>query len=505
WPARIAETALWLTDHQMNTELSLATGNLFQRIPLRAAPHIRCANALRMDWNELIPAKECSCILGNPPFVGAKYQTSEQKEDVKHVAGQMNNSGLLDYVAMWYFKAADYIRGGDIRCAFVSTNSISQGEQVGVLWSELFNRGVKIHFAHRTFAWQSEARGKAHVHVVIIGFGMNDKPGKTIYEYDTLNGNPSAIAVINIAPYLIEGANITINNRSKPICNAPEIGIGNKPIDGGNYLFETQEKDDFVMKEPGAATYFRPWIGSEEFLHGKHRWCLWLGDASPQEIARLPECKKRIQAVQQFRFSSKSAPTRKLAETPRRFHVENFPKGEYLVLPEVSSEKRPYIPIGYLSPPTLCSNLVKIIPNANIYHFGILTSAMHMAWVRQVCGRLESRYRYSAKLVYNNYPWPVDATAEQREKVAECARDVLDVRQDYLTKGATLADLYDPLTMPPPLLMAHHALDRAVDRCYRPRKFNSERERVEFLFGLYEKITTPLAPIAPLKKTRGAQ
>ncbi|MCX7001259.1 MAG: class I SAM-dependent DNA methyltransferase, partial [Candidatus Sumerlaeota bacterium] len=445
---------------------------------------------------------ECSYVLGNPPFVGAKFQTSEQKADVKHVAGRIENSGLLDYVTMWYFKATEYIKGTDIHCAFVSTNSISQGEQVGVLWSELFNRGVKIHFAHRTFSWQSEAKGKAHVHVVIIGFGLKDIVGKRIFEYHDIKGEPSAIPASNIAPYLVESGDITIQNRSKPLCDVPEIGIGNKPIDGGYYLFDDNEKNEFLKLEPEARKFFRPWMGAEEFLHGYHRWCLWLGDASPQELRELPECRKRIEAVRKLRFESKSEPTKKLAQTPTRFHVENMPIQSYLAIPRVSSEKRPYIPTGFLKPPVLVGDHCHIFPSATPYHFGVLTSAMHMAWVRQVCGRLESRYRYSAKLVYNNFPWPMDATAAQREKVEECARNVLDVRQGYLDKGATLADLYDPLTMPAPLLKAHQSLDRAVDRCYRAKTFKSERERVEYLFQLYEQITAPLAPSAPYKKTR---
>ncbi len=502
WPARIAETALWLTDHKMNIELSEATGYLYQRIPLRAAPHIRCENALRTDWDDLLPAEKCSYVLGNPPFVGGKFQTKEQCGDLRHVARDVKNAGLLDYVTLWYFRAVEYIQGLPIRCAFVSTNSITQGEQVGVLWTELFKHGVKIHFGHQTFSWQSEAKGKAHVHVVIIGFGLKDVPAKRIFAYEDIKGEPTERVVTNIAPYLVEGGDVVIMNRSKPLCDVPEIGIGNKPIDGGNYLFTDEEKEAFIHIEPGAAKFFRPWIGSHEFLHGYHRWCLWLGEASPQELSKLPECRKRIAAVRELRLASKSAPTRKLANTPRRFHVENFPEGSFLVLPEVSSEKRPYIPIGYLSPPVICSNLVKIMPHATPYHFGILTSAMHMAWVRQVCGRLKSDFRYSVKLVYNNFPWPLDATKAQRAKVEESAGKVLEVRQKYLDGGATLADLYDPLTMPAPLLKAHQALDRAVDRCYRAKKFDNERERVEHLFQLYEQLTAPLAPTALPKKSR---
>ncbi|MCK5862012.1 MAG: class I SAM-dependent DNA methyltransferase, partial [Candidatus Hydrogenedentes bacterium] len=439
------------------------------------------------------PAEECSYVLGNPPFVGAKFQTAEQKADVKQIAGHVKGNGLLDYVTLWYFKSTEYVKGTSIRCAFVSTNSISQGEQVGVLWSALFNEGAKIHFAHRTFSWQSEAKGKAHVHVVIIGFGLHDISGKRLFEYEDINGEPVAVSANNISPYLVEAGDITIINRSKPLCDVPEIGIGNKPIDGGNYLFDNEGKEAFLHSEPNAEKYFRPWIGAHEFLHGYNRWCLWLGDAPAHELRNLPECRKRIEAVHALRKASKSAPTQKLAETPRRFHVENFPEGDFLVLPEVSSERRPYIPFGYLSPPVICSNLVKICPNATPYHFGVLTSTMHMAWVRQVCGRLKSDYRYSAKLVYNNFPWPMDATATQKSKVETCAQKVLDVRQGYLDAGSTLADLYDPLYMPAPLLKAHQALDRAVDRCYRKEKFTTERERVKYLFQLYEQLTAPLA------------
>lgn len=504
WPARIAETALWLTDHQMNTELSLSTGNIFQRIPLKATPHIRCANALRIDWNDLLPVDECSYVLGNPPFVGAKYQNAEQKADVRRLAGHVSGSGLLDYVALWYLRAVEYITGTSIRCAFVSTNSISQGEQVGVLWDELFRYGAKIHFAHRTFSWQSEARGRAHVHVVIIGFALHDVTDKQIFEYENINGEPTATRVRNVNPYLVEAGDVTIRSRPQPLCNVPTIGIGNKPIDGGRYLFDDDEMAEFLRAEPEARPFFRPWIGSKEFLHGYNRWCLWLGDAAPNELRRLPECSRRIEEVRAFRLASTSAPTQRLATTPRRFHVENFPAENFLAIPKVSSERRPYIPMGYLDPSIFVSDLCFISNGATRYHFGVLTSAMHMAWVRHVCGRLESRYRYSAKLVYNNFPWPVEATDAQRAKVEERAQAVLDVRQEYLDQGSTLAGLYDPLYMPAPLLKAHQALDRAVDRCYRAARFTSERERVEFLFQLYETLTAPLAPTGPVVNSRRA-
>jgi hypothetical protein len=286
------------------------------------------------------------------------------------------------------------------------------------------------------------------------------------------------------------------------LCDVPEIGIGNKPIDGGNYLFDDDEKKAFLAKEPGAKKFFRPWIGSVEFLHGYHRWCLWLGDVTPAELEDLPECSKRIKAVKKFRLESKSAPTQKIAEYPQRFHVENFPKGEFLVIPEVSSEKRPYIPIAYLKPPVICSNLVKILPDATLYHFGILTSKMHMAWVRHVCGRLKSDFRYSAKLVYNNFPWPTEMTPVKQAKIEECAQRILDIRQGYLDANNTLAQLYDPVLMPAPLVKAHNALNRAVDRCYRREPFREERERVEFLFRLYEQLSAPLTADATLEKKR---
>lgn len=502
WPARIAETALWLTDHQMNIELSTTFGNVFQRIPLKASPHIHCDNALRMDWNDVLPAPHCSYILGNPPFIGAKLQTAEQKTDVRLIADGVKGAGLLDYVTLWYMKAVDYIGNTKISCAFVSTNSISQGEQVGILWSELYGKGVKIHFAHRTFSWESEAKGKAHVHVVIIGFGLTDKPVKQIFEYEHLKSEPSTTQVANINPYLIEGRDTTVQNRTNPICAVPDIGIGNKPIDGGNYLFTDEQKREFLIREPGAEKYFRPWIGSKEFLHGYHRWCLWLGDANPSNLKELPECRKRVEAVRKLRLDSKSLPTQKLAITPRRFHVENFPNGNFLVIPKVSSENRAAIPIGFMGSGTFVSDLCFIMKDATLYQFGVLTSSMHMAWVRQVCGRLESRYRYSAKLVYNNFPWPEDATDAQRAKVEACAQGVLDAREVFLQRGSTLADLYDPLTMPGDLLKAHQALDKAVDKCYRGTKFESERERVEYLFELYEKLVSPLAMSEKPKRRR---
>ncbi|MGB6877225.1 MAG: DNA methyltransferase [Candidatus Acidiferrales bacterium] len=499
WPARIAEVAMWLMDHQMNNRLSEAFGQYFVRLPLKKSPTIVCGNALLLDWRKVLPPVQCSFILGNPPFVGAKFQTDEQRADMDLVARDVENNGLLDYVTGWYFKAAEYIRGTHIVVGFVSTNSISQGEQVGVLWSVLFRRyGVRIHFAHRTFKWESEARGKAHVHVVIIGFGEANARNRAIYDYETENATITPAR--NISPYLIEGPDVAITNRSEPICNVPEMGIGNKPIDDGNYLFTPEQKAEFLKSEPSAKKYFHHWIGSEEFINGIERWCLWLGQCPPAELRKMPHALERVEAVRNFRLASKSAPTRKIGAIPTRFHVENMPESKFLIVPEVSSERRNYIPIGFMNPDTICSNLVKIIPHATLYHFGVLTSEMHMAWVRQVCGRLESRYRYSAKLVYNNFPWPEVLTAKQRAAVEAAAQAVLDARKKF--PDSTLADLYDPLAMPPALVKAHANLDRAVDLCYRPQPFDNDRQRVEFLFALYEKLTAPLLPAAKKVRTR---
>lgn len=498
WPARIAEVALWLMDHQMNLKVSAAFGQLYQRLPLKKSPHIHCANALRADWKQILPPGECSYVLGNPPFVGAKFQSDAQRAEMAAVAGDAENHGLLDYVTGWYFKAADYIRGTRAVVGFVSTNSISQGEQAGTLWNYLFQHfKLKIHFAHRTFAWESEARGKAHVHVVIIGFGAFDTAGKRIYDYETETATVTPAK--NISPYLVEGSDMAITNRSKPICGVPEMGIGNKPIDGGNYLFTPEEKAAFLKDEPAAREFFHRWIGSEEFINGIERWCLWLGDCPPGKLRGMPLALARVEAVRKLRLASKSAPTRKIAETPTRFHVEYFPKKEFLVVPEVSSEKRKYIPIGFMKPSVLCGNKVRILCDATLFHFGVLTSEMHMAWIRQVSGRLESRFQYSIKLDYNNYPWPENPTAKQRAAVEEKAQAVLDARQQF--PAATLADLYDPLAMPPALVKAHAELDAAVDKCYRAEKFETERQRVEYLFSLYEKLTAPLLPVT--RKSRG--
>ncbi|PKM47070.1 MAG: SAM-dependent methyltransferase [Gammaproteobacteria bacterium HGW-Gammaproteobacteria-1] len=487
FPAQIAQVALWLTDHQMNLKVSEEFGAYFARIPLTHSATIVHDNALRIDWVDVLAPKRCSYILGNPPFVGAKYMNDAQREDTRQVFGDIENAGLLDLVAAWYVRAARYMTDNrTIHAAFVSTNSITQGEQVGALWGWLLAQGIKIHFAHRTFSWSNEARGKAAVHCVIVGFGLEDVADKTIFEYEDIKGEAHAVKVANINPYLVDAPDAVLPRRSKPICDVPEIGIGNKPIDGGNYLFTTEEKEEFLRKEPAAAPYFRRWIGADEFINGFERWCLWLGDCAPEQLRAMPEAMKRVQAVKAVRLASKSAPTRKLAETPTRFHVENMPSGPYLVLPEVSSERRPFIPIGYEQPETFASNLVKIVPDATLFHFGILTSTMHNAWMRTVSGRLKSDYRYSVSIVYNNFPWPTPSD-KQRTAIEAAAQGVLDARAAHA--GASLADLYDPLTMPPDLLKAHQKLDAAVDAAY---KFGgkSEAERLMLLFSLYGEVAS---------------
>jgi hypothetical protein len=441
WPARIAEVALWLMDHQMNLRVSEAFGQLYQRLPLKKSPTIVCGNALRLDWKKVLPPAKCNYVLGNPPFVGAKFQTEEQRADMGIVAGDVENAGLLDYVTGWYFKAADYIQGTRVVVGFVSTNSISQGEQVGVLWSPLFQHfGLKIEFAHRTFAWQSEARGKAHVHVVIVGFGTFDATNKRIYDYE--GEKSTVITAKNISPYLVEGSEFAITNRSKPLCAVPEMGIGNKPIDDGNYLFTPEQKAAFLREEPKAGEFFRRFLGAEEFINGIERWCLWLGECPPEKLRLMPLALERVENVRKFRRASKSAPTRNIAGRPTRFHVENMPRKSYLLIPRVSAELREYIPMGFVPPKFISSDATLIIPDATLFHFGILSSAMHMAWVRQVCGRLKSDYRYSSNLVYNSFPWP-NTNSQQRERVAAKAQAILAQRQPHLPpRGhATLADL----------------------------------------------------------------
>jgi len=502
FPALIAETALWLTDHQVNIAFSKAFGRYYTRIPLKKSATIIHDNALRLEWGQVLPPGRCSYVFGNPPFSGKQYMSAEQNADMTLVCGGIKGHGLLDYVTAWYVKASDYIRGTGIRCAFVSTNSITQGEQVGVLWAHLFSRyGLKIHFGHRTFVWHNEASGKAQVHVVIIGFGAYDEPRKLLFEYDDGGKQSVSSGTINLNPYLVPGPDSFIEKRRAPLSAVEPMLYGSKPVDGGHLLLTPAESAELIAKAPEAKKFIRPFRGSVELINNIDRFCLWLGDADPSEWRKIAPVVARVEAVRQFRLASKKPQTMEQAETPALFGELRQPKSDYLAVPEVSSENRCYIPFGYFPAEVVASNLLYTVSNASRFTFGVLTSAMHMAWVRTVAGRLKSDYRYSAGLVYNTFPWP-SPDAKQRIAVETCAQAVLDARAPRLAAGASLADLYDPLAMPAELLKAHHTLDHAVDKCYRPAPFTSERERVEFLFALYEKLAAPLAPTAKPKRTR---
>jgi hypothetical protein len=515
WPARIAEVAMWLMDHQMNVKISEAFGQLYQRLPLKKSPHIHCANALRKDWREVLPPEQCSYILGNPPFVGKKEQNTAQKADMALVWGDEDGAGVLDFVTCWYVKAADYIKGTRIVVGLVSTNSISQGEQVGVFWRGLRKRNtLHIHFAHRSFAWMSEARGKAHVHVVIIGFAAFDVANKIIFEYPSSKAEPLRVTAKRINPYLADAADVLLFKRGKPISEVAEINYGSMANDRrkkdkglGNLILDRENRALIIAETPEIGRFIRPFVGSEEFLNGTERWCLWLVDAPPALIRQSKIVQKRIEAVREARLESGRSETVKLAAQPALFGEIRQPKTNYLLLPKVSSEERTYMPLGFFTPDFIANGSSLIIPDADWFDFGVLSSVVHMAWMRYTGGRLESRYQYSSQIVYNNFPWPKQATEKQRAVVDVKAQAVLDARKPHLPPQgmSTLADLYDPLSMPPELVKAHAELDRAVERCYRPEPFNSDRERVEFLFSLYEKLTAPLLPTTPKPKGRRAQ
>ena len=496
FPARIAETALWMMDHIMNNRLSLEFGQTYVRIPLEKSPNIVHGDALETNWSELLLPAECSFVFGNPPFRGAKEQKEEQRVQVRRIANLGKSGGTLDYVAAWFIKAGEYVQQSKARIGFVATNSITQGEQVAQLWPVLFERyELEIAFAHRTFAWGSDARGKAHVHVVILGLGRSEtmRSERRLFSYPDINGESEESRHGALSPYLFDAGGLSnphlvVHEESAPVNGMDKLKIGSKPIDGGNYIFNTEERAEFLIAEPEAPPYIRPFIGAREYLQGGERWILALHDASPSVLAKMPKVRERVAAVRTFRQASKSLPTQKLAETPTLYHVNVVPEKPFLVIPEVSSERREYAPIGWLEPPVIPSSLVRILENATLVDFALLTSAMHMAWLRHFGGRLESRYRYSIGLVYNTFPLPPEGS--NLSKLKPLAQAVLDARAAH--PRATLAELYDPDLMPPNLRKAHQALDRAVDRLYRPKGFTSERERVEHLFMLYEKMYTPL-------------
>lgn len=503
FPALIAETALWLTDHQVNLTFSKVFGRLYTRIPLKRSPTIVHGNALRLDWAHVLKPADCAYVMGNPPFIGKQYMTADQNADMAAICGAIKGHGLLDYVTAWYVRAADYIAGTRIACAFVSTNSISQGEQPAVLWGHLFRKRVKIHFAHRTFVWSNEASGRAHVHVVIIGFGLEDKPVKRLFETDDAGRVTESSGTMNLNPYLTPGPDRFVEKRREPLCGADPMLYGSKPVDGGFLILEPQEKHALVNECPAAKKFIRRFRGSQELINGRERFCLWLVDSNPSDWRGLAPVMGRVKEVQHFRLRSTKGQTREQATTPYAFGEIRQPKTDYLAIPEVSSETRKYLPIGFLSADVVASNLLYTVANATNYTFGVLVSAMHMAWMRTVAGRLKSDYRYSAGLVYNTFPWPTPDT-KQRGAIEKAAQAVLDARAPRLAAGASLADLYDPLTMPADLLRAHQQLDHAVDRAYRTAAFLTERERVEYLFGLYEKLVAPLAAAEKPAKSRRA-
>lgn len=483
FPSLIAQTALWLTDQQMNMEFSHASGKLFKRLPLIASATIVNANALTTDWATVIEPSKLSYILGNPPFLGQTYQSKEQKQEVANVLSGIKKTGVLDFVSAWYGKAADIMKQNQrIQTALVSTNSITQGEQVAVLWNYLLEQGVKINFAHRTFKWTNDAKGNAAVHCVIIGFALFDKPEKRIFEYDDIKGEPNEVGTRNINPYLVDAPSITIDNRSTPMSDVPIMAWGNKPTDGGHFILTEEEKASAIAEEPSIEKYIHRYIGGGDFLNNNLRYCLWLKDADPTDIKNSSFIKMRVERVRTFRAQSTAPTTQAYAEYPTLFRQISQTNNSYLAIPEVSSERRRYVPIAFFEADVICSNTVQFITDATLYHFGILTSGMHMAWMRAVAGRLKSDYRYSKDIVYNNFIWP-EVTNDQHAEIERLAQAVLDARAQFPT--ASLADLYDPLTMPPALSKAHKALDRAVDKLYQKQPFPSDPARVAHLFELY--------------------
>lgn len=544
FPARIAEVAMWLIDHQMNMLVSAEFGQYFVRLPLKKSAKIVHGDALDIEWQSILnPVNEINVIakhtniylveepkfeygkvnvqtetysihkgipdqpneekfdfiIGNPPFIGSRLMNKIQKTSLITVFEYAKNIGDLDYVSAWYIKAAKYIQGTNIKVAFVSTNSIVQGLQTSLLWKPIFEKyNIKIHFAHRTFRWSYEAKGNAAVYCVIIGFANFDTTKKSIFEYDDIKGEPHEVRAKNINAYLIDAQDIFIERKHRPICNVPEMNFGNMPADGGQFLFTDEERNEFLRQEPQAEIFFKELISAHEFLNGKKRWCLWLEDIEPSILRSLRLVKERVENVKKIREVS-SRP--QLASVPHLFAQITQPKGmDFILIPSTTSENRRYIPMGFFDNNSIASNSCHIIPNGTLYHFGILMSTMHMAWVKNICGRLKSDYRYSKDIVYNNFPWPESPSKNAIKSIEEKAQKVLDTRLRF--PNSTLADLYDPLTMPPLLVNAHYELDKAVDAAYRPQAFTSEANRMVFLFELYEKYTANLFSNSKIKKTK---
>jgi hypothetical protein len=490
FPARIAEVAMWLIDHQMNMQISNEYGQYFVRLPLVKSANIVHGDALETEWENVVSKKELSYIIGNPPFIGSKIMKQNQRDQIVKQFDNAAGGGTLDYVTGWYIKAAKYMQSTKIKTAFVSTNSIVQGEQTSILWGQMLNKyNIKIHFAHRTFKWSNEAKGNAAVYCVIIGFANFDTSNKSIFEYEDTKGEAHEILAKNVNPYLVDAKDILIEKQTNPICNVPKLSFGNMPLEGGHLLLSDDEKIELVKKEPKANNYLKRVFGGDEFLNNKVRWCLWLLDISPSELAQMPQILKRVEQVKQFRLRSISPSTRKFAETPTLFRDRRVAKS-YVVLPKVNATSRKYIPVGFFTDEYIATDLLFIIPHCGLYHFGIIQSRMHNIWVQNVCGRLGNEIRYSKDIVYNNYPFPENPSAKQEKAIETAAQKVLDARLQF--PNSSLADLYDPLTMPPILVKAHNELDKTVDLAYRPQAFTSEANRMVFLFELYEKYTADL-------------
>jgi hypothetical protein len=513
FPARIAETAMWMMDHIMNNRLSLAFGKSYIRIPLRKSPVIRHGNALAISWADVLPANECSYIFGNPPFVGHQYRAPEQQADMHTVWGRDGQVNRLDYVTCWFKKAVEYIpKNSAIKVGFVATNSISQGEQASILWSYLYPQGVHIHFAHRTFQWTSESRGKAAVHCVIVGFARTKSESCTIFDYPSVKGEPVAAQVNQINAYLINAAHILVPARTQAPDGFPELFKGSQPTDGArikvpgggyqtfsNLILDAEGKKTVLAREPSLKKWLKPFVGGDELISGEWRWCFWLKAAKPEDLADSSELKIRLDRVRVGRMKSPTPSVRDFAKYPWLFTQDRQPESEYIAIPEVSSEAREYIPIDILPASVIASNKLQIIPDGEVWLFALLTSAMHMGWMRTVTGRLESRYSY-APAVYNSFPWP-ELDRERKLELQDTGKDILEARKKH--HGSTLEVLYDPEKMPVNLRKAHDANDKLVDRLYQRSRFVSERARVEHLFSLFEKRMSPIeAAAAPPKNKR---
>lgn len=471
----VAMTALWIAEHKMFNETEKILVMNMDFLPLKTFTHIHEGDALKADWNEVVPAEKLSYIMGNPPFLGFTYTSDAQRAEMQQLFPGVKN---LDYVCGWYKKASEYMEGSTVEAAFVSTNSIVQGETVGRFWNFLPND--IINFAYRSFAWDSEALAKAHVHCVIIGFSKFSRPHKWIFDGDERK------EAKNINRYLFDGDDIIVESRNKPLCDVPKMIYGNKPADGGNLIIEDADLNDFIAKDPLSKKFIKPMLGSDEYINNKRRWCLWLDGADPAELKKCPLVLDRIKKCKAAREGSKAAAIRKFALTPALFAQRTQPVDEnFIIVPRVSSQTREYIPIGLIKAGTIVNDAVQIIPNGGLYELGILESSVHMGWMRVVAGRLETRYRYSKDVVYNNFPWP-SPTGDQKAKIEQAAQAILDARAKY--PDSSLADLYDPLTMPIELRKAHNANDKAVMDAYGFDKNMTEPEIVSALMRMYQEL-----------------